>query len=102
MPAAGSEQRPLVGEVAVDGQALHPRPLGDGAYGRARHTHGPVQLDRCLDDPPARAFLSGVVAATGVLLAGHAASSTYFGVFLNIAVLFPLTTIVDQRYRTFE
>jgi hypothetical protein len=51
---AGRIQAPLVGEVPVDSQPLHPGALGDGADGRRERSDRQVQLERRFDDPPSR------------------------------------------------
>src|SRR5215213_10431041 len=96
MLRAGREKGTFVWEVPVDGQTLHPRLLGYGADGRARHPHGFVQLDGRLDYTP-----SGLLLALGaplhIVLARHAASSRSL---VNKFVLPALTDATDHWYCT--
>jgi hypothetical protein len=58
MCGARRVQTSLVGEVPVDGQALHPGALGDGADSRREWSDRQVELDRSFDDPPSRLGLA--------------------------------------------
>jgi hypothetical protein len=52
--AAGLEDAVGIGEVAVEGLALHARARCDRAHGGPRRSDRPVQLDGRFDDPLAR------------------------------------------------
>ena len=73
---AGREQVGLGGKVAVEGAALHARPLGDRAQRRAGRPDGSVQFDRRLGDPLVRlghllGALLQLVLALGLSFATH-------------------------------
>lgn len=51
---AGREHRLVVGKVAIDGQALHPRPLGDGADRRGLRPELLMERHGRLHDPRPR------------------------------------------------
>src|SRR5689334_745786 len=73
MRRAGCEERHLVGEVAVDGRATNPGPLGDGADRGPRGPERPVELDGALGDAPAGLglVLGAAAFAVAALFVGH-------------------------------
>src|SRR3712207_1358968 len=77
MRSASFEQRELLGEVIVDGLALHPCPLGYVGNGGLSRTIGPMQLQSCFDDPLAR-LLVALGSGLQVVLPSFFAAARHF------------------------
>jgi hypothetical protein len=86
--AAGLEQSSPVVEVAVDGQSLDPRPLGDRADGHRRWADRGAQLDRCVDDAASGAIGRATGAGRWIPILPHHMNSsvTYRGRRVNTHV----------------